>query len=170
LAAARLGVRTALLTSNLETIAQMSCNPAIGGVGKGQIVREIDALGGAMGLAIDATGSSSECSTEARGRPCTARAPKRTSLRTSAKSAAFFSRNRGLALLQDTADDLVVEESPADSGCPLRIAAVRTAGGATYRARAVVLCAGTFMQGLLHVGDENHARRTNGRTGQRGLE
>jgi tRNA uridine 5-carboxymethylaminomethyl modification enzyme len=152
LAAARLGAETSLLTSNLDTIAQMSCNPAIGGVAKGQIVREIDALGGAMGRAIDATGIQFRMLNRSKG-------PAMHGPRAQADKQAYQEEVRrivasqpGLTLRQETVEDLVVAEPPADSHGPLRIAGVRTAGGAEYRAKAVVLCAGTFMQGLLHVG------------------
>jgi len=152
LAAARLGAETALLTSNLDTIAQMSCNPAIGGVAKGQIVREIDALGGAMGRAIDATGIQFRMLNRSKG-------PAMHGPRAQADKRAYQEEVRrivasqpGLTLRQETVEDLVVAEPPADSHGPLRIVGVRTAGGAEYRTKAVVLCAGTFMQGLLHVG------------------
>ena len=163
LAAARMGAKTALLTSNLDTIAQMSCNPAIGGVGKGQIVREIDALGGAMGRAIDATGIQFRMLNRSKG-------PAMHGPRAQADKRAYqqeikriLESQPGLSLRQETVEDLIVEEGRGEgrgrglplaaSQCPLRIAGVRMAGGAMYRARAVVLCAGTFMQGLLHVGE-----------------
>jgi tRNA uridine 5-carboxymethylaminomethyl modification enzyme len=186
LAAARLGAETALLTSNLDTVAQMSCNPAIGGVAKGQIVREIDALGGAMGRAIDATGIQFRMLNRSKG-------PAMHGPRAQADKRAYQQEVRrivasqpGLTLRQETVEDLVVtrargeERGARDEGrgargegrgardegrglgtsvpsgqdepSELRIAGVRTAGGAEYRAKAVVLCAGTFMQGLLHVG------------------
>ena len=153
LAAARLGAETALLTSNLDTVAQMSCNPAIGGVAKGQIVREIDALGGAMGRAIDDTGIQFRMLNRSKG-------PAMHGPRAQADKRAYQEEVRrivasqpSLTLRQETVEDLVVEEPPAVSHGPLRIVGVRTAGGAAYRAKAVVLCAGTFMQGLLHVGE-----------------
>jgi tRNA uridine 5-carboxymethylaminomethyl modification enzyme len=165
LAAARLGAKTALMTSNLETIGLMSCNPAIGGVGKGQIVREIDALGGAMGRAIDATGIQFRMLNRSKG-------PAMHGPRAQADKWAYQQEIRriledqpGLLLLQETVEDLLVEsgesrvESREERGPliasqdSLRIAGVRVAGGGVYRARAVVLCAGTFMRGLLHVGD-----------------
>ncbi len=148
LAAARMGARTALLTGNLDTIAQMSCNPAIGGVAKGQIVREIDALGGAMGRAIDATGVQFRMLNRRKG-------PAMHGPRAQADKGAYqqevkrlVEEQPGLTLRQETVEDLLVE--PA-GGSP-RIAGVRVLGDAVYRARAVVLCTGTFMQGLIHVG------------------
>ena len=153
LAAARLGAKTALLTSNLETIAQMSCNPAIGGVGKGQIVREIDALGGAMGLAIDATGIQFRMLNRSKGPAMHGPRAQADKLAYQREIRQILEAQPGLTLLQDTAEDLIVDEPLAVSHCPMRIVAVRTASGATYRAGAVVLCAGTFMRGLLHVGD-----------------
>ena len=152
LAAARLGAKTALLTSNIETIAQMSCNPAIGGVGKGQIVREIDALGGAMARAIDATGIQFRMLNQSKG-------PAMHGPRAQADKQAYGQEVRricearpGLTVRQETVEDLIVEYEQ-DAAGEMRIGGVRVAGGATYRANAVVLCAGTFMQGLLHVGE-----------------
>jgi len=149
LAAARMGAQTALLTSNLDTVAQMSCNPAIGGVAKGQIVREIDALGGAMGRAIDATAVQFRLLNRRKG-PAVhgprAQADKRAYQQEIKR---ICEEQPGLALRQETVEDLLVE---GPEGAP-RITGVRAAGDAVYRAQAVVLCAGTFMQGVLHVGD-----------------
>jgi tRNA uridine 5-carboxymethylaminomethyl modification enzyme len=159
LAAARMGARTALVTSNLDTIAQMSCNPAIGGVAKGQIVREIDALGGAMGQAIDASGIQFRMLNRSKG-------PAMHGPRAQADKRAYqFEIKRrceqqpGLVLRQDTVEDLLAERTAGG----WRVTGVRAADGTAYRARAVVLAAGTFMRGLLHVGD---ATMPGGRMGE----
>ena len=159
LAAARMGAATALLTSNLDTIAQMSCNPAIGGVAKGQIVREVDALGGAMARAIDATGIQFRMLNRRKG-------PAMHGPRAQADRRAYqqevkrlLEAQPGLSLRQETVEDLL-SEGPEQRP---RIVGVRVAGDAVYRARAVVLCAGTFMQGLLHVGE---ATTAGGRMGE----
>jgi tRNA uridine 5-carboxymethylaminomethyl modification enzyme len=149
LAAARMGARTALLTSNLDTIAQMSCNPAIGGLAKGQMVREIDALGGAMGRAIDAAGIQFRMLNRSKGPAMhgpRAQADKRAYQQFVKR---FVEEQPNLTLRQEAVEDLLVE----DFGGGQRIAGVSVCGGAVYRARAVVLCTGTFMQGLLHVGE-----------------
>jgi tRNA uridine 5-carboxymethylaminomethyl modification enzyme len=159
LAAARMGASTALLTSNLDTIAQMSCNPAIGGVAKGQLVREIDALGGAMGRAIDATGIQFRMLNRRKG-------PAMHGPRAQADRRAYQQEIKrlcemqpGLALRQETVEDLLIETV----GGKRRIVGVRVGDGAVYRARAVVLCAGTFMRGLMHVGE---ATMPGGRMGE----
>jgi len=151
LAAARMGAATALLTTNLDTVAQMSCNPAIGGVAKGQIVREIDALGGIMGRAIDATAVQFRLLNRRKG-------PAMHGPRAQADRKAYqrwvkhaVEEQPNLALRQETVDDLLTE-GPAHAP---RIIGVQVTGGAVYRAGAVVLCAGTFMRGLLHVGEAN---------------
>jgi tRNA uridine 5-carboxymethylaminomethyl modification enzyme len=149
LAGARMGAKTALLTSNLDTIAQMSCNPAVGGVGKGHIVREIDALGGAMGRAIDVTAIQFRMLNRRKGPAMhgpRAQADKRAYQQ---EIKQFVESQPGLALRQETADDLIVEESNGMT----HVVGVRVLGDAVYRAKAVILCAGTFMQGLLHVGE-----------------
>lgn len=152
LAGARMGAQVALLTSNLDTVGQMSCNPAIGGVAKGQIVREVDALGGAMGQAIDATGVQFRMLNRSKG-------PAMHGPRAQADRRAYqeevkrlVEEQPGLALRQETAEDLLVETG----GDRPRIVGVRVHGEAVYRARAVVLCAGTFMRGLLHYGEQMH--------------
>jgi len=149
-AAARMGAQTALLTSNVDTIAQMSCNPAIGGVAKGQIVREIDALGGAMGRAIDAAGIQFRMLNRRKG-------PAMHGPRAQADKRAYQDEIKqiveaqpNLTLRQETVEDLLVQRH----GPHQRITGVRVRGDAVYRARAVILCAGTFMQGLLHYGDQ----------------
>ena len=152
LAAARMGASTVLLTGNLDTIAQMSCNPAIGGVGKGQIVREIDALGGAMGRAIDATAVQFRMLNLRKG-------PAMHGPRAQADRFAYqqevkriVEQQPGLLLRQEEVGQLLSEQSKQIGGRP-RITGVRVAGDAVYRARAVILCAGTFMQGVLHMGE-----------------
>lgn len=159
LAAARMGASTALLTGNLDTVAQMSCNPAIGGVAKGQIVREVDALGGAMGLVTDATGIQFRMLNRRKG-------PAMHGPRAQADRKAYHRAMKcvleeqcNLTLRQETVEDLLAE-GPEDRP---RITGVRVVGGAVYRARAVVICAGTFMRGLLHVGE---AQFPGGRMGE----
>ncbi|HPP52490.1 MAG TPA: tRNA uridine-5-carboxymethylaminomethyl(34) synthesis enzyme MnmG [Thermoguttaceae bacterium] len=147
LAAARLGAQTVLLSSNLEMLAWMSCNPAIGGVAKGQLVREIDALGGVMGRAADAVGIHFRMLNQSKG-------PAMHGPRAQADRAAYHlelkrlcEQQTNLLLRQDTAEEVLVEKISAG----LQVVGVR-AGQAEYRARAVVLCTGTFMRGLLHYG------------------
>jgi tRNA uridine 5-carboxymethylaminomethyl modification enzyme len=153
MAAARIGAHTVLLTTNLDTIAQMSCNPAIGGVAKGQIVREIDALGGVMGRAIDQTGIQFRMLNRRKG-------PAMHGPRAQADKKAYqfavkqmLEEQPQLSLRQETVEEFLVE-GPAEHP---HIVGVRVRGEAIYRARAVVLCAGTFMQGLLHVGESQFA-------------
>jgi tRNA uridine 5-carboxymethylaminomethyl modification enzyme len=159
LAAARMGASVGLLTANLDTVAQMSCNPAIGGVAKGHIVREIDALGGAMGRAIDATGIQFRMLNRRKG-------PAMHGPRAQADKRAYQQQVKwivegqpGLTLKQELVEDLVVEQTEHRP----RIAGVRVRGDAIYRARAVVLCAGTFMQGVLHYGEKT---QPGGRAGE----
>ncbi len=163
LAAARIGARTALLTSNLDTIGQMSCNPAIGGVAKGQIVREIDALGGIMGEAIDATAIQFRMLNRSKG-------PAMHGPRAQADKAAYrqwvkhrCEQQPNLALRQETVERVLVERGSGR----LRAVGVAVRGEAEYRAAAVVVCAGTFMRGLLHVGPVQQA---GGRMGEEAVE
>jgi tRNA uridine 5-carboxymethylaminomethyl modification enzyme len=149
LAAARLGARTLLLTQNLDSIGQMSCNPAIGGQAKGQIVREIDALGGFMGLNTDATGIQFRMLNAKKG-------PSVRSPRAQCDKKAY--QFRAKATLEDTAN-LSLRQGNAtrilrdDSGA----CGVETSLGLRIRSRSVVVTTGTFMRGLLHVGLQNTA-------------
>jgi tRNA uridine 5-carboxymethylaminomethyl modification enzyme len=145
LACARLGAKTALLTMNCDTIGQMSCNPAIGGVAKGQIVREIDALGGEMGRLIDQTGIQFRMLNRSKG-------PAMHSPRAQADKKAYqalaklrVEEQPNLTVRQETVEDVL-----ADGG---RVAGVSVRGGSVYRSRAVILTTGTFLQGLLHMGE-----------------
>lgn len=165
LAAARLGAKTALLTTNLDTVAQMSCNPAIGGVAKGQIVREIDALGGVMGQAIDATGIQFRMLNRRKG-------PAMHSPRAQADKKGYqFEVKRiveeqpNLDLRQEIVEDLLVEEVPGQlsESAKFVISGVRCRGEVTYRARAVVLTTGTFLQAIMHTGE---AKTPGGRGGR----
>ncbi len=146
LASARVGAKTALLTMNCDTVAQMSCNPAIGGVAKGQIVREIDALGGEMGRVIDATGIHFRMLNASKG-------PAMHSPRAQAdkKAYQFEMKNRveqqpNLTLCQEMVESLVTENG--------KVAGIRVAGDALYRARAVVLTTGTFLKAIMHTGEQ----------------
>jgi tRNA uridine 5-carboxymethylaminomethyl modification enzyme len=159
LAAARMGARTALLTTNLDTVGQMSCNPAIGGVAKGQIVREIDALGGVMGRAIDATGIQFRMLNRSKG-------PAMHSPRAQADKKAYqieikrlVESQPELSLRQEVVEDLLVETG---EGSP-RIVGVQVRGDAVYRAGAVILTTGTFLQALMHTGE---AKTPGGRAGE----
>ncbi|MDR3237028.1 MAG: tRNA uridine-5-carboxymethylaminomethyl(34) synthesis enzyme MnmG [Spirochaetia bacterium] len=144
LAGARNGFSVLLLTGNLDTIAQMSCNPAIGGLAKGHLVREIDALGGEMGRAIDAAGIHFKMLNRSRG-------PAVWAPRAQADKKAYqFSMKRvveserNISLIQDIAEELLVENSQA--------AGVQTVRGQEHLASKVILCPGTFLNGLIHIG------------------
>jgi len=159
MAAARMGARVALLTTNLDTVGQMSCNPAIGGVAKGQIVREIDALGGLMGRAIDATGIQFRLLNRRKG-------PAMHGPRAQADKKAYqFEIKRliedqpQLDLRQEVVEDLLTETH----GSETRIVGVQVRGEAVYRTACVVLTTGTFLQALMHVGE---AKTPGGRAGE----
>ncbi len=149
LAAARMGVRTLLLTQNIETLGQMSCNPAIGGIGKGHLVREIDALGGAMARAADAAGIHCRRLNSSKG-PAV-RATRFQADRALYKAAirSMLENQPNLSIFQQSVDDLIVETG--------QVTGVVTQMGLKFRAPRVVLTVGTFLGGRIHVGMENYA-------------
>ena len=148
LAAARTGARTLLVTHSIETIGQMSCNPAIGGIGKGHIVREIDALGGAMAQAIDRAGIQFR-TLNARKGPAV-RATRAQADRVLYRQAIrqCVENQPNLSLFQQAVDDLLIANG--------RVTGIVTNSGLTVDARSVVLTAGTFLAGRIHVGLDNH--------------
>lgn len=158
-AAARLGAKVVLLTGNLDTVGQMSCNPAIGGVAKGQIVREIDALGGLMGQTIDRTGIQFRLLNSRKGAAM-------HSPRAQADKKAYqfdikrqIEENPNIDLRQELVEDLVTEECDGKTS----IRGVRVRGEAIYLADAVVLTTGTFLQAIMHTGE---AKTAGGRAGE----
>jgi tRNA uridine 5-carboxymethylaminomethyl modification enzyme len=164
LAAARMGAQVALLTSNLDTVAQMSCNPAIGGIAKGQIVREIDALGGAMGRAIDATGIQFRMLNRRKG-------PAMHSPRAQADKSAYQQAVKNIvelqpnvALRQETVEDILTQERHVDDDrTQHHVCGVRVRSDAIFFAPTVILTTGTFLQALMHTGE---AKTAGGRAGE----
>src|SRR5262245_34931771 len=149
LASARLGARTLLLTHSIETLGAMSCNPAIGGIGKGHLVREIDALGGAMARAADRAGIQFRTLNASKGpavRATRAQADRqlyRQAIR------AMLESQPNLTLFQQEVADLMLDGE--------RVTGVVTQAGIEFSARAVVLTVGTFLAGRIHIGLENYA-------------
>ncbi|MBL8817596.1 MAG: tRNA uridine-5-carboxymethylaminomethyl(34) synthesis enzyme MnmG [Planctomyces sp.] len=156
LAAARMGAKTALLTMNCDTVGQMSCNPAIGGVAKGQIVREIDALGGEMGRVIDATGIHFRMLNSGKG--AAMHSPR---AQADKKAYQFEMKHRvelqpNLTLRQETVDSIVTEDG--------QVTGLKVAGDILYRTRALILTTGTFLKAIMHTGE---AQSEGGRAGDK---
>lgn len=145
LAAARIGCRTLMLTQNLDTIGQMSCNPAIGGLAKGHIVREIDAMGGAMGLNADATGIQFRMLNRTKGPSVQAPRVQCDKKAYQFRMKAILESADNLDLKQGTVSRVIVEDG--------KVVAVETDLGLTIATRSVVITSGTFLRGLLHVGE-----------------
>ena len=149
LAAARMGAQTLLLTHNIETLGQMSCNPSIGGIGKGHLVKEVDALGGAMALATDEAGIQFRILNSSKGPAVRATRAQADRVRYKAAIRRRLENQPNLWLFQQAVDDLLLQGD--------RVAGAVTQLGIAFRARAVVLTAGTFLDGRIHVGLPNHA-------------
>ena len=164
-AAARLGARTALLTTNCDTVGQMSCNPAIGGVGKAQLVREVDALGGVMARAIDATGIQFRVLNRSKGPAMHGPRAQADKKLYQMEVKRIVEETPNLDLRQETVEDVIVEPAAASTGSGRRprVVGVRVRGDAEYRAAAVVLTTGTFLQAVMHTGE---ARTSGGRAGE----
>ncbi|MBT1451580.1 tRNA uridine-5-carboxymethylaminomethyl(34) synthesis enzyme MnmG [Glaciecola sp. XM2] len=148
MASARMGVKTLLLTHSIETLGQMSCNPAIGGIGKGHLVKEIDALGGVMAKAIDKAGIQFRTLNSSKGpavRATRAQAD-RTLYRIAVRN--MLEAQENLTLFQQSCDDLIIEND--------RVCGVVTQMGLKFRAKTVVLTVGTFLGGTIHIGLENY--------------
>jgi tRNA uridine 5-carboxymethylaminomethyl modification enzyme len=148
LAAARMGMRTLLLTHSIETLGQMSCNPSIGGIGKGHLVKEIDALGGAMALATDEAGIQFRTLNGSKGPAVRATRAQADRVLYRKAIRSRLENQPNLLLFQQAVDDVLLEGE--------RVAGVITQLGLQFKARAVVLTTGTFLGGLIHVGLENY--------------
>lgn len=157
-AAARLGASTLLVTMDLDKIAQMSCNPAVGGIAKGQIVREIDALGGQMGIVTDRTAIQFRMLNRSKGPAMWSPRAQSDRMRFSALWREILENTPGLSLWQDSVTELLFEEADTPSQVEPegtyahRVTGVKTALGAVFTASAVVLTNGTFLNGLMHIG------------------
>lgn len=148
LASARMGAATLLLTHNIETIGQMSCNPAIGGIGKGHLVKEVDALGGAMAMAADRGGIQFRTLNSRKGPAVRATRAQADRVLYKAAIRKFVETQNNLWVFQQGVDDLIVENE--------RVKGVVTQMGLRFSSRAVVLSSGTFLGGKIHIGMENH--------------
>jgi tRNA uridine 5-carboxymethylaminomethyl modification enzyme len=149
LAAARIGASTLMLTLNLDHIGQMSCNPAIGGIGKGHLVREIDALGGEMGLAIDETGIQFRFLNTRKGPAVRARRAQADKAAYRARSKRILERTGNLQIRQASVERLLVEDG--------KVRGVESQIGEVFEAPAVILTTGTFLKGLVHIGLKNYS-------------
>ena len=149
LAAARMGSKTLLLTHNIETLGQMSCNPSIGGIGKGHLVKEVDALGGAMALATDKGGIQFRILNSSKGPAVRATRAQADRILYKAAIREMLENQPNLWLFQQAVDDLMVEGD--------RVVGAVTQVGLKFRSRTVVLTAGTFLDGKIHVGLNNYA-------------
>ncbi len=147
-AAARMGAKTLLLTQNIETIGQMSCNPAIGGIGKGHLVKEIDTLGGVMARATDRAGIQFRILNARKGPAVRATRAQADRQLYKAAVRGMLENQENLTLFQQAVEDLIVEGG--------RVTGVVTAMGVKFRARAVVLTTGTFLGGKIHIGLSNY--------------
>jgi tRNA uridine 5-carboxymethylaminomethyl modification enzyme len=154
LAAARIGSSTCLLTMNEGTIAAMPCNPAIGGLAKGQLVREIDALGGEMGKVIDATGIQFRMLNASKGP--SVRSPRAQADKKLYSEQVYRSlvAQPGLRLVADVAESLLIDSARSDTQ---RVVGVVTGRGMRLLAKTVVLTTGTFLRGLIHIGQSQHS-------------
>ncbi|MFO6420480.1 tRNA uridine-5-carboxymethylaminomethyl(34) synthesis enzyme MnmG [Hylemonella sp. W303a] len=153
LAAARMGCKTLLLTHNIETLGQMSCNPSIGGIGKGHLVKEVDALGGAMAIATDEAGIQFRILNASKGPAVRATRAQADRILYKAAIRRRLENQPNLMLFQQAVDDLMVE----GDGDGARVVGAVTQAGIAFRGRTVVLTAGTFLDGKIHIGLDNYA-------------
>ena len=151
LAAARMGVKTLLLTHNIETLGQMSCNPAIGGIGKGHLVKEIDAMGGIMAKAADRGGIQFRILNSRKGPAVRATRAQADRVLYKAAVRETLENQPNLSLFQQAVDDLIVETINGEES----VTGVVTQMGLKFKAKAVVLTVGTFLGGLIHIGEKN---------------
>ena len=149
LAAARMGCSTLLLTHNIETLGQMSCNPAIGGIGKSHLVKEVDALGGAMAKATDLGGIQFRVLNARKGPAVRATRAQADRVRYKAAIRGILENQPNLSIFQQAVDDLIIENN--------RVTGVVTQMGLQFKAKTVVVTAGTFLAGKVHIGLENHS-------------
>src|SRR6186713_2936652 len=149
LASARMGAKTLLLTHNVETLGAMSCNPAIGGIGKSHLVKEIDALGGAMAMATDKGGIQFRVLNSRKGPAVRATRAQADRILYKAAIRSRLENQPNLWLFQQAVDDLMLEGD--------RVVGAVTQVGIRFRSRTVVLTAGTFLDGKIHVGLQNHS-------------
>ncbi len=153
LAAARMGVKTLLLTHNIETLGQMSCNPAIGGIGKSHLVKEIDAMGGIMAKATDRSGIQFRVLNSRKGPAVRATRAQTDRVLYKAAIRQALENQPDLCLFQQAVDDLIIETIDGAQ----RVTGVVTQMGLKFRAKAVVLTVGTFLGGLIHIGDSHYS-------------
>ena len=153
LASARMGCKTLLLSHNIETLGQMSCNPSIGGIGKGHLVKEVDALGGAMALATDEGGIQFRILNSSKGPAVRATRAQADRILYKAAIRHRLENQENLWLFQQAVDDLMVESNGTED----RVVGAVTQVGVRFRSKTVVLTAGTFLDGKIHVGLENYA-------------
>ncbi len=153
LAAARMGVKTLLLSHNIETLGQMSCNPAIGGIGKGHLVKEIDAMGGVMAKAADRGGIQFRILNRRKGPAVRATRAQADRVLYKASVRQALENQSNLSIFQQAVDDLII----ASDGQGERVCGVVTQMGLKFRAPAVVLTVGTFLGGKIHIGESHHS-------------